>query len=169
MEQVGYSLIDSNQKEIQHWGETGSFTTMPEVLWLPNGDIVNAPVLYVNFSGYQLVKRLVENNPPSPFFSPVEIVKSFKNDDILLTYYYGNKPNITPPNVSALQMRKALNQLNKRTLFDDYYKNLEQDFKDVWDYASILNRQDDIFKKIVSDKKITDDDLDDIFRLASTL
>ena len=169
MEQVGYSLIDKDNKEVQHWGEYGSMTSMPEVIWLPNGDVVNAPELYGNFSEYKLVKRFVENNPPGEFFNPLEIVETFKNGDVLLTYYYGNSPNVTPNNVTPLQFRKALNQLNKRKLVDDYVKTLDQDSQDAWEYAININREDPIFLKAILEQKITVDDLDDVFRLAATL
>lgn len=169
MEQVGYSLIDKENKEIKYWGDFGSMTNMPDAIWLPNGDIVNAPSLYENFGEYKLVKRFVENNPPSSFFAPVEVSESFKNGDILITYYYGNSPNITPNSVSPLQFRKALNQLNKRSLVDDYVKTLDQNSQDAWEYAIIIDRFDEIFKKAVSDNKISHEEIDDIFRLASTL
>lgn len=169
MEQIGYSLIDKNNKEIRNWGEYGLVANKPEVIKLPNGKIVNAPELYGNFGGYKLVKRFVENNPPSEFFSPIEIVKSFNNSDILITYYYGNKPNIAPYTVSPIQFRKALNQLKKRKLFDDYINSLDQDFKDFWEYALIIKKDEIIFSKMVNDEKITSEEIDDIFRLASTL
>lgn len=169
MEQVGFSLIDKNNKEIQHWGEYGSFTSMPEVIWLPNGDVVNAPSLYGDYSEFKLVKRFVENTPPGQFFNPLEIIESFKNGDILLTYYYGNSPNVTPNTVTPLQFRKALNQLNKRKFVDDYVSTLDQDSKDAWEYAILIDRGDPIFEKAVIDGKITVDEIDDIFRLASTL
>lgn len=169
MKQVGYSLIDKNKKEVQHWGEYGSMTNLPETVWLPNGDIVHAPTLYGELGEYQLVKRYIDNNPPSEFFSPIEIVEIFKDGDILLTYYYGNRPNVTPKTVTPLQFRKALNQLGLRKLVDDYVKTLDQDAQDSWEYATIVERDNPLLNAASVFLKKNSDDVDDIFRLASTL
>ena len=79
------------------------------------------------------------------------------------------RSNVTPNNVTPLQFRKALNQLNKRKLVDDYVKTLDQDSQDAWEYAININREDPIFLKAILEQKITVDDLDDVFRLAATL
>lgn len=42
MEQIGYSLLDANGAEIQHWGDTpGVCVGIPSMVRLPNGDDVH--------------------------------------------------------------------------------------------------------------------------------
>lgn len=42
MEQIGYSLVDANGAEIQHWGDTpGMCVGLPSMVRLPNGDDVH--------------------------------------------------------------------------------------------------------------------------------
>ena len=61
MEQVGYSLIDSNNKEIQFWGDTpGRSMSVPEQLFLPDDISVCAPSVGDNYAGYKLVPRFIE-------------------------------------------------------------------------------------------------------------
>lgn len=61
MEQVGYSVIDSENKEIQFWGNTpGIYISAPEQLFLPGDISVCAPSIGSTYAGYKLVPRYIE-------------------------------------------------------------------------------------------------------------
>lgn len=169
MQQVGYSLIDKDNKEVMFWGDYNSHASMPEFIILPNKDIVYCPEIYGNFGPYKLVKRFVENNPPSSLYSCIERKITFNNGDTLETYVYPDKPNLVPESVTPLQLRKALNKLKLRETVDDYIKALDQDSQDSWEYATIIMRNNSLINDASVFLKKSQEDVDELFRLASTL
>jgi hypothetical protein len=57
MEKIGYSLINSNNQEIQHWGESNvDRASLPDKIVLPNSNIIHAPNLGP-IQNYRLVER----------------------------------------------------------------------------------------------------------------
>jgi hypothetical protein len=63
MEQIGYSLINPQNVELQVWGNTpGIQAEAPNPIFLPNGDHVHAPAIGVSYSGYKLVARFFDEN-----------------------------------------------------------------------------------------------------------
>lgn len=63
MEQVGYSLIDLDNKEIQYWGNVlGRLISAPEQLFLPDNISVCAPAIGVSYAGYKIVPRYIQAN-----------------------------------------------------------------------------------------------------------
>ena len=69
MEHIGWSLIDENGLEVQHWGDTpGQIAGIPDRLRLPNGDMV-CGASAGNVGAWRLVPRWHSFNDPSgPFF-----------------------------------------------------------------------------------------------------
>ena len=170
MEQLGYSLIDSNNNEVQYWGDTpGILFGMPDVIFLPNSDIVNAPNLNVNYSGYTLVQRWLDANPPSQFYIAINKTIVFDGEKVVVAYIYSDKPNVVPQIVSPLQMRLALNRMGLRTTLDDYIKTLDQDTQDAWEYATEILRSNSIIINVAQALGKTDEEVDDLFRLAASL
>lgn len=170
MEQIGYSLINENNIEIQYWGDKiGQCAGFPSVVYLPDSNIINAPEINISYGNYKLVQRWVDNNPPSQFYSKIDEVISFDGEKIIVTYVYPSEPNVTPQVVSPLQMRLALNQMGLRTQIDDYVKTLDQNSQDSWEYATEILRTNPIIKNAAEALGKTDAEVDDLFRLASTL
>lgn len=170
MEQVGYSLIDIYHEEIQHWGDNiGISFGVPDVLFLPNGDVINAPEVNIAYEIYKLVPRWIDANPPSNFHSKIDETISIDDEKVVITYVYSEEPNIVPQSVSPLQMRLALNQMGLRTEIDEYVKTLDQNTQDAWEYATEIIRSNEIIKNTAQALGKTEKEIDDLFRLASTL
>lgn len=63
---VGYKLVNIETQEVaQTWGGTwGQSAGVPNPLHLPTGDIVLAPSINEDYSGYMLVEWLMDEPPP---------------------------------------------------------------------------------------------------------
>lgn len=61
MEQIGYSLIDDKNNEIQFWGDTpGQCVGVPEMIILPSGDQLHCPVVGESYEGLKFVPRVCQ-------------------------------------------------------------------------------------------------------------
>jgi hypothetical protein len=58
MRQTGYCLIDKDNNIIESWYENAGMRSIPEIIILPNGDILNAPEVYGVYGDYTLVKKI---------------------------------------------------------------------------------------------------------------
>lgn len=74
-----------------------------------------------------------------------------------------------PQSVSPLQFRRALNQLDLRTQIEQYVQTLDADSKDAWEYAISFERNNPIILSAAQTLNKTTEEVDDLFRLASTL
>lgn len=169
MEHVGYSLIDNKNKEIQFWGELGMARNMPDIIRLPSGTDVHSMQLYETIDGYTLVKRLVDANPPSIFHTKLSQTSKFVKPDVVVTYTYSKKADVVPNSVTAVQFRKALNQLNLRNDINKYIEAQEQDTQDTWEYAIEIQRQNPLIEAAATALGKTTEEVDDLFRLAHSL
>lgn len=170
MQHTGYSLIDSNNNIVESWYENNGFRTAPEVIHIPNSDlVVHAPQLYTDYNGYKLVKRQLVNEKPSEWHRPISSTLLFDGTDVVETYVYPEEPNVVPQSVTPIQFRKALNQLNIRNEVDNYVSTLDQDSKDAWEYATSFDRGNPILAAAAVALNKTTKEVDDLFRLASTL
>lgn len=95
MQQLGYSLIDADGKEIQIFGDSSSYCApQPDTLYLSNGDIVCAPALYTPLSdGSQLVKRFLSDNPPGVWFPLSGFTIAYDGTDIIKSVSYSDVAN----------------------------------------------------------------------------
>lgn len=168
MQQTGYSLIDKNNNIIKSWYENSGMHSLPEVVILPNGDILNAPQVYEKYGDYELVKRFLNNEKPGQWYTPISSTVSYDGKDVVETYVYPEQPNLVPQSVTPLQFRRALNQLNMRTAIENYVNTLDEDSKDAWQYATIFERNNIIITSAAAALNKTSAEVDDLFRLAST-
>ena len=76
---------------------------------------------------------------------------------------------VKPRSVTPLQMRKALNSLGLRKQVEDYVKTLGPDAVDSWEYASVIERDNALIEQTAKQFNKTEEDVDDIFRLASSM
>lgn len=169
MQQTGYSLIDKDNNILQSWFENKGTCSIPEVIILPNGNILNAPEVYEKYGEYKLVKRFLVDKNPGIWYDHTSSTVEFDGIDVIETYVYPTNPNVVPQSVSPLQFRKALNQMNMRTIIEDYIKTLDTDSKDAWDYAISFERNNPIITSAAKALNKTTEEVDDLFRLSSTL
>lgn len=169
MQQTGYSLVDKDNNIIQSWYENNGMHSIPEVVVLPNGDILNAPVVYEEYGDYKLVKRFLVDENLGIWYVHTSSTVEFDGTDVVETYVYPTEPNIVPQSVTPLQFRKALNQMNMREMIEDYVKTLDADSKDAWEYATVIERNNPIITSAAEALNKTVAEVDDLFRLSSTL
>ena len=73
-----------------------------------------------------------------------------------------------PSSVTPLQMRRALRQLNMRDAVEAAVAGADPDTKDAWEFATIIVRSDPIIAAMAAALGKTEQEVDDLFRLAST-
>lgn len=102
---AGYSLIDlEDNTEIRTWATT---SLIPQ-LNLPNGNIVCAPTINVEYSGYKLVERYEINEKPSKWHASIGQTSEFVDNKFVVTILYPVEPNLAPDTVSNFQGRSIL-------------------------------------------------------------
>ena len=74
-----------------------------------------------------------------------------------------------PTEVTPLQIRRALRQLGMYDSVAAYIETQSDDVKDAWEYAITIYRNDSMIISAGEALGVTDDEIDDLFRLASTL
>jgi hypothetical protein len=71
--------------------------------------------------------------------------------------------------VTPLQFRLALNTMNLRRLVENAVIYADQDTKDMWEFASEYKRNNQVIINMAKSLNITDEQLDGLFQLASSL
>lgn len=62
--QIGWSLLDSNNNEIQHWSDaSGQNLNLPDLIIMPNGNSIHGAKAGIIAPGYTLVPRWMTTNP----------------------------------------------------------------------------------------------------------
>ena len=79
------------------------------------------------------------------------------------------QPVEAPESVTDLQFRLALNKLGLRSAADTYIEAASQDVKDWWDRAQHFELSNQMLKDAIQALGKTEDDLKQVFILASTL
>ena len=168
MEQIGYSLLDLNHNEVQHWGNNLAvvFQDVPSVIALPNGDRVHAPALYGTYGGLQLVKRFYQE-------STEQDSVTFNGTDIVVNCYVAPAPppSLDPPSVlscTPLQARKALRQVGLIDAVNAAVKASTPDVQDAWEFASEVRRNDPFLVTLSTSLGMTSQQLDALFVLAAS-
>lgn len=88
MKKVGYSLINEDKNEIQYWGDSLGFeSSVPNVIYLPNGDHVHAPTVNGIYSNFRLVERWIDGDIKNHSLKESETI-AFKEDKIVVTWNY---------------------------------------------------------------------------------
>lgn len=90
LQQVGYSLIDSSNNEVQHWGNSlGTMVSCPERVVLATDLIVEGVTPNVDlFDGYRIVERWIESNPTTEIDNKIGESIEFRADKIVVVYSY---------------------------------------------------------------------------------
>jgi hypothetical protein len=77
--------------------------------------------------------------------------------------------NPVPKSISPLQARRALRATGLHTFVEDWLEAGDDETKEAWAYAVEIRRDDAIVAAAAQAMGLTESDLDDLFRLASTL
>lgn len=93
---------------------------------------------------------------------PANIVWPTEPSDII-------SPTTVPSAVTPLQIRAAINQEGLREAVDAYVATLNQTEQDAWEYATIIERNNPILVNGATFLGKTEEDIDNLFILASTL
>lgn len=79
------------------------------------------------------------------------------------------KPQPAPSCVTPRQIRLALTQAGLRSVVEQAVAGGSQDLKDWWEYALEIERNNSLVVGMAQQLGITEQQLDDLFRLAATL
>lgn len=168
MQMIGYVLLDKDNQEIQQ------YLSLPNEIKLNDGSILCGFKVSETFSdGSKVLPVFSIDESPGQFYQRLRLEKQILDDKILITTVYSEEPDIEMKRsltvVTPLQFRKALNQLNIRTLIEDYVKTLDDDSRDAWEYATVFERNNPTIISAAEALNKTPEEIDDLFQLASTL
>lgn len=74
-----------------------------------------------------------------------------------------------PASVTPLQMRKALRQLGLKATVDAYVATLDEEAAEEWEYALAIERGNATLQAAAAGLGMTDEQADDLFRLAASM
>lgn len=170
MEQIGYSLVDASGNEVQVFGDTkGMLHGIPAVLAMPNGDHVHGAEVGDTLGDWYLVGRWLSDAPPSPWHKSIGKTAAFDGEKIVVTVNYEEAASIVPPTVTPRQARLALLGANLLDQVEATVNAAGGATKITWDYATEINRTDHLIVGIGASLSLTSEQIDDLFRQASTL
>jgi hypothetical protein len=78
-------------------------------------------------------------------------------------------PVPVPESVSPLQMRRALRLLSLKPTVDAFIATLDEETVEAWEYANEILRHNQLIAMAATGLGMTDEQVDDLFRLAATL
>lgn len=93
------------------------------------------------------------------------------HDGAVMRVYTGDDLPVEPAvnSVTPRQIRLALNQTGLRSTVEQAVAGGSQDLKDWWEYALDIERDNALVVGMAAQLGITEQQLDDLFRLAATL
>lgn len=123
--------------------------------------------------------RIVEvkaNNKTFPIAEPLHWIDCPNNCSTEWTYVNGEfiepEPAPLPPNPTVVSMRQARLALLQEGLLNNVNSAIEQGNeadKITWEYATEVNRSDSLVQNMAIALQLSEQQLDDLFLLASTL
>ena len=142
MELVGYKLVNSDNIVIEQWGGIwGQCPGVPNPIFIPNGDVVYAPEIDTNYSGYTLIKWMMEQPPtPIPQQVPMWAVRTILQNDGLFDQ------------ADALIQASTDNAL-----------------KNVWEYGNFADRDSAAIATLAAALNLTNEQVDQMFIDANNL
>ena len=139
-EQVGYQLIDTDNKIIQQWGGIwNQCPAVPNPIICPNGDIVYAPEINTDYNGVKLVPWMMDS-PPIPQQVPMWAVRTVLQNDNLFD-----------------QAQTAITSSTDNAL------------KNVWEYGNFADRNSKAIASLAVTLNLTDAQVDQMFIDANSL
>jgi hypothetical protein len=150
MEQIGYSLIDSESNELQFWGDTaGLCAELPNPVILPNGDRVHGASAG-QLQDWRLVPRMLDSSKDAePAFDGASFIIS-------------RHPPV-PRTITKLRLKLILQPMG---LWDQLKAMLatNADAQETWELATDVNRAHPLVETFRLQAGKTQEDIDDIFR-----
>jgi hypothetical protein len=142
MEQVGYQLIADDGTIVESWGGVwGQCPAEPNPIYCPNGDVVYAPAINVDYNGYKLVPWMMEKPPtPVPQQVPMWAVRTVLQNDNLFT-----------------EAQAAIDASTDNAL------------KNVWEYGNFADRGSKAIASLAATLNLTDAQVDQMFIDANSL
>lgn len=80
-----------------------------------------------------------------------------------------DEPEPVPASVTPLQMRKALRHLGLKATVDAYVATLDEEAAEEWEYALAIERGNATLQAAAAGLDMTDEQADDLFRLAASM
>jgi hypothetical protein len=170
MEQIGYSLIDVSGNEVSAFGDTkGAFASAPEPLVLPNGDAVHCVRPGDQYGEWRFVERWMLDEPPSRWHAPRERSIAFDGSKVIVTVLYEDIASIVPQSVTPRQARLALYAAGLLDNVEAAVKAAGGSLQIEWEFALEVQRYSPFIASLGSSLGLSASQIDDLFRVASTL
>lgn len=96
-------------------------------------------------------------------------VETVPNDSKLDAALAAFSPAPVPASVTPLQMRKALRHLGLKATVDAYVATLDEEAAEEWEYALAIERGNATLQAAAAGLGMTDEQADDLFRLAASM
>lgn len=96
-----------------------------------------------------------------------QLVVAIGEEDQAGLTFFGPPP--VPASVTPLQMRKALRHLGLKATVDAYVATLDGEAAEEWEYALAIERGNATLQAAAVGLGMTDEQADDLFRLAASM
>jgi hypothetical protein len=140
-DQVGYQLVDENDKVIETWGGVwGQCPGIPNPIFCPNGDVVYGAELNVTYGGGVKLVPWIMDGPPVPQQVPMWAVRTVLQNDNLFD-----------------QAQAAITA------------STDNGLKNVWEYGNYADRSSKAIASLAVTLNLTDAQVDQMFIDANSL
>lgn len=122
-------------------------------------------------SGEQIVATALDEYEPNGSETAVLVAPKEFNPDMIALYRWVNGQLIesVPVSVSPLQIRKALRQIGLNNAVMEFIKTAPVEVQEAWEYAIEIRRDDPFILAAAVSLQQSEAQIDNLFRLASTL
>lgn len=170
---VGFALIDTQNgnRVVQIFGglTPGIEQSTPPVITLPNGDVVYAPAAGPVGAGgrWRLVPRILDTKGSDPSLPMLDATSTFDGTSVIVTPSYGT-PAI-PQLITAMQLKVALQRLNKLTPFINWINTQPAETQLKWTSMIFVTRFSPMILAAAASLNQTPAQIDAIFTEAGTV
>ena len=161
MHKIGYSLIKDGQEVYRG--------AIPSPYQLSNGDIVYCLSPNIPFEDGVFLPCYQEDVEQPKWCSKIDDIVNITETQVVVTPVYSETPDIVPDLVSMRQARLALLQTGKLAEINSLISTQDEAVQLSWDYSSVVERNNNLIENLSSQIGLTSGELDDLFRLASSL
>ena len=161
MYQIGYSLIKNGQELYRG--------NIPSPYRMSNGDVVYGLEPNVVFEHGVFIPCYQAEVEQPQWCSKIDDIVNITETQVVVTPVYSETPDIVPDLVSMRQARLALLQTGKLAEINSLISTQDEAVQLSWDYSSVVERNNNLIENLSSQIGLTSGELDDLFRLASSL
>jgi hypothetical protein len=108
------------------------------------------------------IRMTADSNPKR-----VEVIPNDNDAEAKILAFFANVKSPVPQSVTPLQMRKALREAGLKPMVDGFLTSIDEQSLEEWEYATSIDRANATIAMAAGLMGMTDEQVDDLFRLAS--